>query len=119
MKIGADGPISTHKNTKVCFVQQYPYPTRWEKNILAIIYSYGARAIFPLFYNNQDTEYETYEIEVSVAGPIFTPKNIKGSMVQQYPFPTRWEKNIVVVLHIFGARAISLLFCDHQDTESE
>ena len=27
--------------------------------------------------------------------------------------------NIVVVLHIYGARAIFLLFCDNQDTESD
>ena len=26
-------------------------------------------------------------------------------------------KNIVVGLHIYGARAISLILCDHQDTE--
>ena len=29
------------------------------------------------------------------------------------------EENDVVILHIYGARAISLLFCVHQDTESE
>ena len=27
--------------------------------------------------------------------------------------------NIVVILHIYGTIAIFLLFCDHQDTESE
>ena len=28
-------------------------------------------------------------------------------------------KNIVVILHIYGASAILPLFCYHQDTESE
>ena len=28
-------------------------------------------------------------------------------------------ENIVVFLHIYGDRAIVLLFCDHQDTESK
>ena len=40
-------------------------------------------------------------------------------MGQQYPYPTRWVKNVLVVIHIYGARAILLLFCNHQDTESE
>ena len=26
---------------------------------------------------------------------------------------------VVAILHIYGVRAISLLFCNHQDTESE
>ena len=40
-------------------------------------------------------------------------------MGEQYPYYTRREKNIVVVLHIYGTLAIFLLFCDHQDTEYE
>ena len=28
-------------------------------------------------------------------------------------------ENIVVILHIYGARTIFLLFCDDKDTESE
>ena len=28
-------------------------------------------------------------------------------------------ENTVAIIHIYGARAIILLFCDHQDTESE
>ena len=35
-----------------------------------------------------------------------------------YPSFTIREKN-VAVLHIYGGKAISLLFCVHQDTESE
>ena len=40
-------------------------------------------------------------------------------MAYQYTYYTRWEKNVVVILRIYGARAISLLFCNHQDTEPE
>ena len=40
-------------------------------------------------------------------------------MGQQYTFSTIWEKNIVATIHIYGAKIISLLFCDHQDTEYE
>ena len=40
-------------------------------------------------------------------------------MGQGYPFPTRWVKNFLVVIHIYGARSILLIFCNHQDTEYE
>ena len=60
-----------------------------------------------------------WEIVNSVAGPIFTNKNIKGYMGQQYPYSTRWEQNIVAIIHIYWGRVISLLLCDHQETESE
>ena len=32
-------------------------------------------------------------------------------------YSTIWDKNILVFLHIYGARGISLLFGNHQDTE--
>ena len=40
-------------------------------------------------------------------------------MGQQYPYSIKWVKTVVVILHIYGARAIFLLFCNHQETESE
>ena len=36
-----------------------------------------------------------------------------------YTHATIWEKNIVEIIHMFGGRCIFLLFCVHQDTESE
>ena len=64
--------------------QQYTYPTRWEKNIVSIIHIYRARAILLLFYDCQDTEYESHEIYIRLYVPIFTHRNIKGSFVQKY-----------------------------------
>ena len=58
-------------------------------------------------------------MEIGVSVPIFTHKNIKGSMLQWYPYSTRWVKRHVVILHIYGARVVLLLFYYHQDTESE
>ena len=52
-------------------------------------------------------------------GPIFTHKNIVGLVRQWYPYSTIWEQNIVVIIHIYGALAMFLLFCDHQETESK
>ena len=40
-------------------------------------------------------------------------------MGQQYQYQTLWEKNIVTILHIYGARAISRLFNDNQDIKYE
>ena len=36
--------------------QRYLYYTKWEKNAVEIIHIYGARGIFILFYDDQDTE---------------------------------------------------------------
>ena len=47
---------------------------QWEKNTNTIIHIFGARAIFLLFYDNQDTESESRGIEIGVSGPIFTHK---------------------------------------------
>ena len=41
----------------------------------------------------------------------------KYSMRQWYPYCTKREKNIAVILHIDGAKAIYLLFYDGRDTE--
>ena len=46
-------------------------------------------------------------------------KNTKGPMGQQYPSSTIWEREVVVILNIYGARSIFLIFCDLQDTEYE
>ena len=56
-------------------------------------------------------------MEIGVYGPTSAHINIKGSMGQKYPYSTRWEQNIVAILHIYGARKFFRLFCYHQDTE--
>ena len=118
MIIGVDGPIFTHKNIKGYTSQRYLYHNIWKKHIVAIIHIYGARAILLLLYDNLDTESQSRDIIIDVSGPILTHKNIKASMGQQYIYHTIWEK-IVAILHIYGARAIFLLFGDHQDSGSE
>ena len=40
-------------------------------------------------------------------------------MVQLYTYSNIWEVNIVVILHIYEARAIFILFYVFQGTESE
>ena len=91
-------------------VHQYPYNTRQELSIVENNHIYGYIAISLLFYDNQDTEYESIEIEIGVDGPIFTQKKIKGSTGQRYPYPTICEQNIVAIHHIYGSKADSYYF---------
>ena len=37
-------------------------------------------------------------------------------MEQWCPYSTKWEDDIVVILHIYGDRANFLLFYDNEDT---
>ena len=97
--------INVNKHIKGSMRQRYPYYIIWEKNIVAIIHCCGARDIFLLLNDNQDTESQSQEIKIDVSGPIFTHKNINASMAQRYTYHTRWEKNLAI-LHIYGARAV-------------
>ena len=83
---------------------------------MLILHIYEVRAIFLLFCGHKDTEYESLGMEIVVAGPICNHKNIKGSILQLYPYSKRWEQTIVAFLYNYGARAIIIIFCDHQDT---
>ena len=58
MKLDQYAPI----DNKGPIGQQYPYPTIWEKHILAIIHIYRAIAILLKFYDHQDTESESTNI---------------------------------------------------------
>ena len=50
----------------------YPYSKIWEKYIVVIIHTYGARSIFILLCYHRDTESESCEIKIGVSGPILT-----------------------------------------------
>ena len=60
--------------------QWYSYSTKCEKNTVAILHVYGARGIFLLFYNDQDTAYEWWEIQMSTFQVIFTYKTISKDL---------------------------------------
>ena len=96
-------------------VQQYPYYTRWVKTIVGVLHIYEALAIFLLFCNHQDTESESQEMEIGLAGPIFTPKIIKGTTIS---IPHKMGEHIMAIF-FHGDKSIFLLFCNHQDTKSE
>ena len=48
------------------------------ENIGVILHFYGARAIFLLFFDQQNIEYESREMEIGVARPILTHKKSKS-----------------------------------------
>ena len=62
MKIGVTGPIFTHKNIIYSMGKLYSCSTRWEKNMDAILNIYETMAIFLLFNDHQDTEYDSCEL---------------------------------------------------------
>ena len=92
-----------------CYKYINPLKCR-RKKIVAIIHIYGARFIFLLFCDHQDTESDYWEMEISVYGKIFTHKNTKRSMVNQYPYSTRWEGNSVSILNIYVDKSIFYYF---------
>ena len=64
--------------------KRYPYHTSWKQNILGNFHIYGDRAIFLPFYDNQDTQCEKCDIEISEAVLICTCRNIKDYMAKNY-----------------------------------
>ena len=61
------------------------------ENLVAILNNYIARSVFLLFCILQETESELRDIEIGVAGLIFTPKisMLYGKMI---PIPHRMEE---------------------------
>ena len=97
----------------------YLYSTKWEKSIVIILHIYGDRSIFLLFNDYQDTLSTEWNINDNFSTNIHQLKYTKGYMGQWYSHSTKWDKYTVVIIHIYGARAIILLFNDDQDTEKE
>ena len=58
-------------------------------------------------------------MEIYLVVTILNNKNTKGYIGKLYTYSTIWEQNILANIHIYVARTIFLIFCDHQDTESE
>ena len=55
-------------------------------------------------------------MKIGLARPILTQKKTKQYMEQRYPHLTISENSFWQIIHIYGDRAIFLLFCDHHDT---
>ena len=62
----------------------YSHSTKWEKDTVAIIHIYGARGSFILYYDDQDTESDEWEIKMSTSQLIFTHKNIPKATFKNY-----------------------------------
>ena len=56
---------------------------------------------------------------IGVAEPIFTWKKVLKAVWENFIHTLQHRENIVVIIHIYGAKTIFPLFCDHQDTESK
>ena len=89
------------------------------RNIIVIIHTFGAISIFYYFIITQRINMSNEELIFVWRKQYSSRKALKCSVGQQYPYSTRWEQNIVSILHIYGARAILLIFCDCQETGLE
>ena len=67
-------------STGVSMGKQYLHSTIGKKNIVLILYIYGARAIFLLLYDHQDTASRLQEMEIDGSGPRYNHGNIIGYM---------------------------------------
>ena len=70
----------------------HTYSKGWVDFVLVILHFFGDLAIFLLFCNHQNTKSESRDMEIGVSGPIFTHKNIKGSLVQWNTYKKNWKK---------------------------
>ena len=58
-------------------------------------------------------------MESGVVEPILTQKKYQSLYGTIIPILYKVDEKFVANIHIYGDRAIFLLFCNHQDTESE
>ena len=65
--------------------QKYPHCTIFKKHFVVVIYNYGALYIFLLCFDHQDTESESWEMEIGVDGTILTQTNTSKAL---------WDINI-------------------------
>ena len=72
--------IFSHKNIKCYLRQWYTYYTKWEKYNVVMLHIYWARAIFLLFYDDQDILSTYCEIQMSTYQLIFTHTNISKNL---------------------------------------
>ena len=74
------------------------------------IYIYGARAIFLLFCDHQDTESEQREKEIGFAQPILTKKEPSKALMENNIHTLQYGRIILAIIHIHEARAIFYYF---------
>ena len=83
------------------------------------IHIYGARFSLILFCDNQDTESESCEIEMSNYQPIFTHEKTSKVLSDKNNHTLQDVETIVVILHVYGALVVFLIFLDNEETESK
>ena len=111
-------PIFTRKNISKALREEYIHTLQDGRKILWWFFLFVEIEPFSTFCDHQEIEYESREIEIGVAGPILTQNNqiLYGTMSY---ILYKIVKIIVAILHIYGARAIFLLFWYHREIESE
>ena len=74
--------------------------------VVVILHIYEARTIYLLFYDDsvmtKTPNLSNGKYKWAHTTNINTSKYIKGSMVNLYPYSTKRDKTVVVILHIDG-----------------
>ena len=123
----------THETFKLVELDQWSLRKRDQRiygRMIYILYKMGenycgnssylrGKNFLLLFCYHQVIESESYELYISISQQNIHQKKLKYFMGKICSYSTRRKKNILVVLHIPGTRDIFLLFCVHQDTDSD
>ena len=100
-------------------IQRYPFSRIWEGVIVVILHISGARSIFLLCCDSKTPNMSKEKLIIAYLGKYPYRKKHQRLYGKILSIIYNMEEKYAAILHIYGARAISLLFCVHQDTESE
>ena len=89
--------------------QLYVYSIKGVKNIEVIIHIYGALAILILFWDHQDTESESWDIKIGVAGTLLTQKKTSKAL---------WDNNIHTLQYMRNSvdKTLIILYIHNKDS---
>ena len=86
---------------------------------MAIINIYGARVVSHYFMITKTPNLSNVKLKLVCLDQYSPIKIYKLYGTKIYTLHNMGAKNIALLIHIYGAKAIFFLFCDHQDTEYE
>ena len=114
MENDVSGTKLSRKNIKVSLGQLYIYSTRWDK-IVVILHIFELKQ-HPYYFVIRKTLNLSHKKWKSVKLDQYSPIKIYQRL---YETTTHYGRNIVIILHSYGARAIFLLFYGNQDIKYE
>ena len=96
---------------------QYPYPKRWQENIMVVLHIYGDKSISYYFLMSKTlkTSHKNWKLVYLDQYKPFL--NIQCSLGQRYLYSTMWEEMCCIYSYLWS-KSHFLPYFDNQDTES-